>query len=447
MLKAKTLLKAGRDGENPFTQYLPAPTRGSPIVHPSPQFSALEATALSSLQSLSTKLAFVLVAGGIGERLGFPGIKLELEPYATTGKGFLQMVCEYIKAVHERAGGSVLSVLSVPPLVIMTSGVTDGPTRALLAGNGCFGMPEELVTVVRQAEVPAFSNGEAALAFTELGFGAEREVTVTTKPHGHGDVHSLLLSSGTAEKWRDAGVTHAVFLQDSNSLSASGILAALGSSLAGGLAMNTVVVPRVPGEAAGAIAELTPRAPLTGKNGEGTVVVNVEYNQLSPLLAASGPACLAEEPLYQGNTNTFILEMSTYAAVLEGATGGRVPEFVNPKVDGTGAFKSPARLECMMQDYPWLLRETFPPSSGRGPPKVGVTSLPREFCFNPAKNSLSAGALLAEEGKKAGTVGTVGTAEGRGYEEEGRRVREAGNFVERGRAVVLGGVEVGGGPR
>ena len=28
---------------------------------------------------------------------------------------------------------------------------------------------------------------------------------VVTKPHGHGDIHNLLLSSGVAEKWRNMG--------------------------------------------------------------------------------------------------------------------------------------------------------------------------------------------------------------------------------------------------
>ena len=39
------------------------------------------------------------------------------------------------------------------------------------------------------------------------------------------------------------------------------------------------------------------------------------------------------------------------------ASGGVMVEFVNPKyTDATRtAFKSPTRLECMMQDLPWLL--------------------------------------------------------------------------------------------
>ena len=57
-----------------------------------------------------------------------------------------------------------------------------------------------------------------------------------------------------------------------------------------------------------------------------------------------------------GNINILAIELATYKETLE-ATGGRVNEFVNPKyVDATKtAFKSPTRLECMMQDFPLLL--------------------------------------------------------------------------------------------
>ena len=61
---------------------------------------------------------------------------------------------------------------------------------------------------------------------------------------------------------------------------------------------------------------------------------------------------------YPGNTNQLIISLSGehgYVATLE-RTGGRVPEFVNPKFNANRTFKKPARLECMMQDYPQLLQ-------------------------------------------------------------------------------------------
>ena len=47
-------------------------------------------------------------------------------------------------------------------------------------------------------------------------------------------------------------------------------------------------------------------------------------------------------------------------------TAGAVPEFVNPKYADSSrtAFKSPTRLECMMQDLPWLLDADATTSEG-----------------------------------------------------------------------------------
>lgn len=42
--------------------------------------------------------------------------------------------------------------------------------------------------------------------------------TISTKPHGHGDVHYLLHSSGLARKWLDERKQFVVFFQDTNAL-------------------------------------------------------------------------------------------------------------------------------------------------------------------------------------------------------------------------------------
>ena len=87
-----------------------------------------------------------------------------------------------------------------------------------------------------------------------------------------------------------------------------------------------------------------------------TLVVNVEYNQLDALVRASLDArgdyndpTTGYSP-FPGNTNQLIISLGPYVEALE-ASGGAMPEFVNPKyTDGTRTkFKSPTRLECMMQ--------------------------------------------------------------------------------------------------
>ena len=112
--------------------------------------------------------------------------------------------------------------------------------------------------------------------------------------------------------------------------------------------MNTISVPRKAGDASGALMA------LTADGGRGRkITVNVEYNQLDALVRNAGgdvndPATGCSP--YPGNTNQILVALEPYVHALE-SSGGLMPEFVNPKyTDGTRtAFKSPTRLECMMQ--------------------------------------------------------------------------------------------------
>ncbi len=77
-----------------------------------------------------------------------------------------------------------------------------------------------------------------------------------TKPHGHGDVHNLLYDSGVAKKWKSLGKEWMVFIQDTNALAMKVIPSILGVSRKNNWLMNSVCVPRKPGEQMGAICRL-----------------------------------------------------------------------------------------------------------------------------------------------------------------------------------------------
>lgn len=66
--------------------------------------------------------------------------------------------------------------------------------------------------------------------------------------------------------------------------------------------------------------------------------------------------CNQAETNVPGNINILVMKLDVYRATLQ-ETGGRVNEFVNPKYvdESKTSFKSPTRLECMMQDFPLLL--------------------------------------------------------------------------------------------
>ena len=87
-------------------------------------------------------------------------------------------------------------------------------------------------------------------------------------------------SSHTADRWLKQGLKWVVFFQDTNGLSAVSLCAALGVSVRLDLDVNSMSVPRRAKQAVGAIARLTH---VSGRQ----MTVNVEYNQLDPLLRAT----------------------------------------------------------------------------------------------------------------------------------------------------------------
>ena len=101
---------------------------------------------------------------------------------------------------------------------------------------------------------------------------------------------------------------------------------------------------------------------------------------------------------FPGNTNTLVFKIPEYCSNLD-KTGGVIPEFVNPKYANSEktVFKSPTRLECMMQDYPKLLSSTG---------EVGFTMYETWYCFSPAKSNTVDAAALYNKG-----VPTYGAAE------------------------------------
>jgi len=252
LTKAKKLLKESADGVNPFDEYEALVPEGESLSYDGDhkgtmRFGDAEQAGLKACAGA----VFVLVAGGLGERLGYSGIKLSLETNVCTNKSYLEFYIRYIKAMQ------YLSRLLNKrddidiPLVIMTSGDTDEMTRQLLDDNDYFGMARDQLMIVMQDKVPALKDGNAGLALEE-----DDRWCVQTKPHGHGDVHHLLLREGLIDRWEREGKTHVVFLQDTNALVINSVVPTLGVSVKKGFHMNSICIPRLAGEAAGAIARL-----------------------------------------------------------------------------------------------------------------------------------------------------------------------------------------------
>ncbi|CAM0909705.1 unnamed protein product [Alopecurus aequalis] len=365
---AKKLLADSKAGQNPYDGFTPSVPSGEVLTFGDDNFLSLEAAGVKEARNA----AFVLVAGGLGERLGYKGIKVALPRETTTGKCFLQHYIECILALQEASCKLEGECHTKIPFVIMTSDDTNALTIKLLESNSYFGMEPSQVKILKQEKVACLADNDARLALDP-----DDKYKIQTKPHGHGDVHSLLYSSGLLEQWKSTGRKWVLFFQDTNGLLFNAIPSALGVSSTKGYNVNSLAVPRKAKEAIGGITKLT--------HADGrSMVINVEYNQLDPLLRATGhPDGDANSETgyspYPGNINQLILELGPYIEELK-KTHGAISEFVNPKyTDPTKtAFKSSTRLECMMQDYP----KTLPPTA-----KVGFTVMDAWLAYAPVKNN------------------------------------------------------------
>lgn len=183
---------------------------------------------------------------------------------------------------------------------------------------------------------------------------------------------------------------------------------------------------------------------------EKSLTINVEYNQLDPLLKTQGDCKgdVADETgfsPYPGNSNILVLEMGAYAKTLKGEDQGVVLEFVNPKYkdDTRTDFKKPTRLECMMQDIPKLFQKEMGSEAN-----IGFTNFDRWFSFSPAKNSLEAGVEAVAGGSNA--PGTMSSAETDLYVQNQRKLKFGGmdaKVTEEADLVPIGGIPVTPGPR
>merc|ERR1719410_795929 len=185
----------------------------------------------------------------------------------------------------------------------------------------------------------------------------------------------------------------------------------------------------------GAIARLTRSNGSSEESGE-SLTLNVEYNQLDPLLRCTGhPDGDAADATgfspFPGNQNCLIMALTDYLPTLE-RTSGIIAEFVNPKyADATKTnFKSSTRLECMMQDFPKEL-----PSGA----KVGFTMFDTWCTYSPVKNSPQE----AEKKFKSGNHPQSGVnGETDLFVANCRTLRMAGVEIEPPQTATFNGIEV-----
>lgn len=354
--RSRNLLNLSKLNYNPFSDFVPTLPDRAVLPTECTSFAEAERIGLANVGSL----AFVLVAGGLGERLGYTDVKINLPIETCTGMTYLEYYVRLVIACEglaEKATGKRPKL----PLSILTSDDTHKRTSEILRINKNYGLEDDQVTLMKQNAVPAMMDDQARFATLH-----DDPFTIETKPHGHGDVHQLLYLFDLPSKWISKGLKWLIIFQDTNGLFSHAVCPMLGVSIQNQYAMNSLAVSRRKGEPVGAICKLERRI----KHGDGKIntngssnkdessfdliTINVEYNQLSSLLATNEESKDLDFP---GNANVLLFNLKRYNEVLQESTGN-IPEFVNPKYadDSRTKFKSSARLESLMQEFPRLLK-------------------------------------------------------------------------------------------
>eukprot|EP00796_Vickermania_ingenoplastis_P011106 gene11106-7732_t len=344
------------------------------LLEQSDELDLLERTAEKALK----RTVFVLVAGGMGERLGYSGAKVSLPMETATHEKYLEHYLNWAISV----GGEKV------PFVIMTSDETHQNTLQLIQELGFNGVMKHLL-VLKQEAVFCFSDAAGHLALSECG-------KLIRKPHGHGDVHSLLYRAMNedgvpwVDHWVDDGYQHIAFFQDTNSIITVTMPLAIAMSELKDLHMNFSCVPRRPKESIGTLCHVR----KVDENMWRTV--NVEYNifeVVAQTLTREGCDRVSRDggifSPYPGSTNNLVMDLGVYRTLLK-EHKGVVPEFINPKyTDATRrAFSKPARIESLMQDFAYFFKEEH---------RVGATLFER-CSYQPVKNSMEEARKKWEQG-------------------------------------------------
>jgi len=189
----------------PSTELRPAPviTLADREENGRPSAREVEARARGEEMLRSGEVAAFVVAGGQGTRLGWDAPKGTFPIGPVTSRTLFQYFAEQILALSRRYGTRI-------PWYVMTSEANDEATRAFLAENRRFGLPESDVSIFPQDMLPAVdAEGRILL---------ESPSRVFRSPNGHGGSIKALYDSGAIDDMRRRGIRWISYFQVDNPL-------------------------------------------------------------------------------------------------------------------------------------------------------------------------------------------------------------------------------------
>ena len=176
------------------------------------------------------EIAFLLVAGGQGTRLGFDDPKGMFPIGPVSGKSLYQLHAEKILAIRNRFG-------KLLPLLVMTSPATHDPTVAFFDKHRHFGLPHHEVHFFCQGTMPALDYDTGKLLLESPG-------RLSLSPNGHGGVLAALADHGLFERLLQTGTTTISYFQVDNPLTLLADFEFVGRHKAARAEVSTKVLPK-----------------------------------------------------------------------------------------------------------------------------------------------------------------------------------------------------------
>jgi UDP-N-acetylglucosamine/UDP-N-acetylgalactosamine diphosphorylase len=150
------------------------------------------------------RIAFLVVAGGQGTRLGFDHPKGMFPIGPLSKKTLFQLHAEKVLALHRLTGARV-------PLLVMTSPATDEETRLYFKRKNYFRLPPQDVWFFCQGTMPAVDLATGRLLLEAPG-------RLCLSPNGHGGTITGLRDSGLLDRLDELGVHTIYYFQVDNPL-------------------------------------------------------------------------------------------------------------------------------------------------------------------------------------------------------------------------------------
>jgi len=210
-------------------------------------FSSDDARDAGAAALKAGQVGMILVAGGLGTRLGFDQPKGMFPIGPLSGRSLFQVLIEQLLAVSRRHGARI-------PLCVMTSPATDAETRRFLRENQNFGLPDGDLAIFCQATMWAVSSDFSRILLESPG-------SLFLGPDGHGGMLSAFNRTGALAEAERRGIKHLFYGQIDNPLLQVCDELLIGSHILAGSEMTTQVVPkRDPLERVGNVVQIDGRS-------------------------------------------------------------------------------------------------------------------------------------------------------------------------------------------